>query len=116
MRFLVDECTGPNVARWLLGQSHEIFSVYDSWRGADDVDVLAKAASENWILITNDKDFGERIYREKMPHRGVVFLRLRDETVTSKIQVIEQLLNRYADQLQDKFVVVTHSQVRFATS
>jgi len=115
VRFLVDECTGPQVARWLSGQSYEVFSVYDSWRGTDDVDVLSKAAGENWILITNDKDFGERIYREKMPHRGVVFLRLRDETVASKIQVIEQLLSAYANQLQDKFVVVTDSQVRFAT-
>jgi len=37
MRFVVDECTGPAVARWLLGQSHEVFSVYDEARGmADD--------------------------------------------------------------------------------
>ena len=116
MRFLVDECTGPQVARWLHGLSHEVFSVYDLWRGADDVDVLAKAARENWILVTNDKDFGERIYREKMPHRGVVFLRLRDETVKSKIHVLEQLLLAHSDQLPDKYVVVTETQVRFAAS
>ena len=29
MRFLVDECTGPTVAKWLRGKSHEVFSVYD---------------------------------------------------------------------------------------
>lgn len=28
MRFLVDECTGPAVARWLREQSHEVFSVF----------------------------------------------------------------------------------------
>ncbi|QDT57143.1 hypothetical protein Pan44_52100 [Caulifigura coniformis] len=116
MRFLVDECTGPRVAHWLQTQAHDVFSVYDRWRGADDVEVLAKAASENWILITNDKDFGDRIHRERMPHRGVIFLRLRDETVNSKIQVIERLLAGYSSQLQDKFVVVTESQVRFAVS
>jgi len=116
VRFLVDECTGPQVARWPDGLSHEVFSVYDLWRGADDIDVLGKAFSENWILITNDKDFGERIYREKMTHRGVVFLRLRDETVKSKIRVLEQLLLSYSDQLSDKYVVVTETQVRFATT
>lgn len=100
----------------MQGQSHEVFSVYDLWRGADDVDVLAKAAGENWILITNDKDFGERIYREKMPHQGGVFLRLRDETVKAKIQVIERLLDAYASQLPGKFVVVTETQVRFASA
>jgi predicted nuclease of predicted toxin-antitoxin system len=79
MRFLVDECTGPAVARWLCEQSHEVFSVFDEARGMVDDDILAKAHSENWILITNDKDFGEKVYRERQPHRGVVFLRLQDE-------------------------------------
>ena len=78
MRFLVDECTGPAVARWLRAQSHEVFSVYEQARGMADHDVLAKAHAENWILITNDKNFGEKVYREKQAHRGVVFLRLQD--------------------------------------
>ena len=36
MRFLVDECTGPAVARWLRDQAHEVFSVYDEARGTAD--------------------------------------------------------------------------------
>lgn len=72
MRFLVDECTGPRVARWLRDQGHEVFSVYERARGMDDARVLEKADSENWILITNDKDFGEQVYRGQQPHRGVV--------------------------------------------
>lgn len=62
MRFLVDECTGPAVADWLRQHEHEIFSVYDQARGMDDDAALQKAVAENWILITNDKDFGEKIY------------------------------------------------------
>ena len=58
MRFLVDQCAGPAVARWLRDQSHEVFSVYESARGMADIDVLNKAHSEDWILITSDKDFG----------------------------------------------------------
>lgn len=33
MRFLVDECTGPAVARWLRDQQHDVFSVYEEARG-----------------------------------------------------------------------------------
>jgi len=29
MRFLVDECTGPNAAAWLRGQGYEVFSAYE---------------------------------------------------------------------------------------
>lgn len=38
MRFLVDECTGPAVARWLREQKHEVFSVYEEARGAEDME------------------------------------------------------------------------------
>ena len=59
MRFLVDECTGPAVAEWLRDHSHEVFSVFEEARGMDDDAIIRKAFAENWILITNDKDFGE---------------------------------------------------------
>ena len=114
MRFLVDECTGPAVARWLRGQQHEVFSVYEQARGIDDDDIIRKAFDENWILITNDKDFGEKVYRERRPHRGVILLRLDDERAASKIDTLRRLLNDYADRLADHFVVVTETTVRFA--
>jgi predicted nuclease of predicted toxin-antitoxin system len=113
MRFLVDECTGPAVARWLR-QEHEVFSVYEEARGSDDESILAKASSEGWILITNDKDFGEKVYRERRPHRGVIFLRLGDERAANKIAMLQQLLALYADRLEGQFVVVTETHVRFA--
>ena len=113
MRFLVDECTGPVVVRWLRDLSHEVFSVYEEARGTADDDILDKAYSENWILITNDKDFGEKVYRDKRPHHGVIFLRLQDERAVSKIDALEKLLDGYEDQLADAFVVVTETQVRF---
>ncbi|SRR5579871_2021288 len=62
MRFLVDECTGPAVAAWLRSEGHEVFSVYDEARGTNDTTLIQKAYDENWILITNDKDFGEKVY------------------------------------------------------
>ena len=92
---------------------HEVFSVYEEARGTADDDVLDKAYSENWVLITNDKDFGEKVYREKRSHHGVVLLRLQDERAASKISAIEKLLDAYEDQLVDAFVVVTETQVRF---
>ena len=116
MRFLVDECTGPAVARWLEGLSHDVFSVYDLTRGMDDEDILRKASEENWILITNDKGFGERIYRERHPHRGVVLLRLDDERAANQTKTLGRLLESHSSELPDRFVVVTDTRVRFAAS
>ncbi|MGB9593897.1 MAG: DUF5615 family PIN-like protein, partial [Anaerolineae bacterium] len=99
MRFLVDECTGPAVARWLREQGHEVFSVYDEARGMEDDAVIEKASSEGWILITDDKDFGEEIYRARRKHRGVILLRLEDERAANKIAVLRRLMDGYADRV-----------------
>jgi len=114
MRFLVDECTGPDVARWLHQQGYEIFSVYDENKGMEDNDIIRKAFDEDWILITNDKDFGEKIFRDQYPHKGVVLLRLDDERGRNKIKVLDRLLEKYSANLKGQFVVVTERQVRFA--
>ncbi len=114
MRFLVDECTGTRVAQWLREQGHEVFSVFEEARGTDDEAIIRKAFAENWILITNDKDFGEKVYRERYPHRGIIFMRLEDERAINKIEVLQRLLENHSDKLVGQFVVITETQVRFA--
>ena len=114
MRFLVDECTGPAVGRWLRGEGHEVYSVYERSRGIDDDEIIKIAYAENWIIITNDKDFGEKVYREKYPHRGVILLRLENDRVKAKIVALERVLDNHADKLSDNFVVVTERAIRIA--
>jgi len=58
MRFLVDESTGPAVAECLRQKGHEVFSVYEKARGMADEDIIEKAFTENWILITKTCDVG----------------------------------------------------------
>lgn len=112
MRFIVDECTGPDVARWLRQLGHDVFSVYEEARGAEDAGVLDAAAAGNRIVITNDKDFGEMVFRDGRHHRGVILLRLEDENATNKIRILERLLAQYADEIAGNFVVATEASVR----
>jgi predicted nuclease of predicted toxin-antitoxin system len=114
VRFLVDESTGPAVATWLQEQGHKVFSVYDESRGMEDIHVIEKAFQEDWVLVTNDKDFGEKVYREQHRHRGVILLRLEDERPQNKIRVMGELLEHHLSVLSDRFVVVTERSVRFA--
>ncbi|MCA9472672.1 MAG: DUF5615 family PIN-like protein [Nitrospirales bacterium] len=101
------------MARWLRNAGYAVFSVYEEARGMTDREIIQKAYAENWILITNDKGFGEKVYRERHPHRGLIFLRLEDEQALNKIEMIRQLLDHYQDRLAGQFVVVTPTQVRF---
>lgn len=53
------------------------------------------ALDEGRILITNDKDFGEKVFRDGRPHCGVILLRFEDERAASKIAVLSHLLRQY---------------------
>lgn len=112
MRFLIDECTGPALAKWLRSQNHDVSSIYEEDRGLDDDSILEKANSENRILITNDKDFGELIFREQKLHKGIILLRLDDERATNKISILKKLFMHYSNKLANNFVVVTETTIR----
>lgn len=114
MRLLVDECTGRAVAIWLREQGHDVVYIGDDASGIRDIEVIESAVSERRILITNDRDFGDMIFRSHLPHAGVVLLRLRNERPSSKIAVLDRILTEYSESLADNFVVATEHLVRFA--
>jgi predicted nuclease of predicted toxin-antitoxin system len=114
MRFLVDECTGPAVCSWLQLAGHDAVSVFDrALRGQDDETILTAAVNEDRILITNDKHFGAKIHREGRSHKGVILLRLDDETSANKIAVMKQLINEHGEALAGRFVVRSERSTRF---
>ncbi len=115
MRFLIDECASPNLAKWLREQGHEVFSVFDQARGISDDDVLKIALENEYILVTTDKDFGGKIYREKHAHNGIILLRLKDERSKNKIAAMERLLTGFSNRINNQFVVVTETRVRISS-
>lgn len=112
MKFIVDECTGIAVAEYLRGIGHDVVVVAETMPQAEDHTILAKAVKEGRILITNDKDFGELIFRRGYSHHGVLFLRLQDDSAANRVRVVKAVLDQYVDLLKMNFLVATERQVR----
>jgi predicted nuclease of predicted toxin-antitoxin system len=112
MRFLVDESTGAAVVAYLRRVGYDVLAVAEAMPQADDQDILARAAGEDRILITNDKDFGELVFRNGQLHSGIVLLRLQDESSVNRVHTIGTVLERYADRLAGCFTVATDKGVR----
>ena len=109
----MDECTGPTVAKWLVSEGYDVLSVSPDRKGILDNEILEIAISEERIVITNDKDFGELIFKEKLPHRGVVFLRLSNETALNKIFILKNLIQNHIQIIEKEyFIVVTEKSIR----
>ena len=116
MIFIVDECTGDRVVQWLRTKGFDVYSVYKENKGADDEWILWKAAKEKYVVITNDKDFGELIFKEGKGHCGVIFLRLKNESFQSKTSTIEQVIERCYEKLPVSFIVASEDYVRISRS
>ena len=71
------------------------------------------AHQDNRILLTNDRDFGELIFRQKLPHSGIILFRLapNDADIELRKKRLQHVLTNYADQLHH-FLVVTQKNVR----
>jgi len=112
MRFLFDENVDLRLLAFLTSLGHEVSSVVSRPpRGRPDDLVLALATEEKRILLTNDRDFGELIFRQQHPHSGVVLLRLKDESLENVQSRLEYTLIHHKDQLHH-FVVITQKNVR----
>jgi predicted nuclease of predicted toxin-antitoxin system len=111
-RFLLDESADLPLRDHLRARGHDATAIAHEYPAslADD-DVLAIAVAENRILITNDRDFGELVFRRRLPHRGIILFRLGDEALPIKIAWLDHVLDVYADRLRE-FLVVNDRGVR----
>jgi predicted nuclease of predicted toxin-antitoxin system len=116
VKFLVDESTGQSVVNELRRLGHDVISIQEIFPSLDDPPILDIAGNENRILITNDKDFGELIYRSRLPHAGVLLFRLQDESAANRARMIRQVLQSCGEKLQGSFVIASERKIRIRRS
>ena len=78
-KFIVDEWSGISVVKFLRQQGYDTIGVSEAMPQAIDADILQRAVTEERIVITNDKDFGDMVFRDRRMHKGIVLLRLSDD-------------------------------------
>jgi predicted nuclease of predicted toxin-antitoxin system len=107
MRFLLDQSTDARLGIYLRKLGHDVTRIAADYpAGLLDPKILSIARTEGRILVTDDRDFGEWVFRFKRPHAGVIFLRLGTYApLDLKIARVSFVLTHYADQL-DQFIVV----------
>jgi predicted nuclease of predicted toxin-antitoxin system len=97
---------------WLIEHGHTARRIGREYpAGLPDEQVLAIAEREGCILITDDRDFGELVFRHRQPHTGIIYLRLASYSLDLIKARLEHVLTHYADRL-DRFLVVTPGDVR----
>jgi len=73
---------------------------------------LSIANAQERILITQDKDFGELVYRLKQVHNGVILIRLHGYSANIKAEIITSVLLAHKNELTGAFTVIQPNAIR----
>lgn len=109
---LADECCDDGMVKYLREKGYDVLYIQESKSGITDSQVLSEAYQEKRILITEDKDFGELVYRLKKPVYGVILLRFNPLEKEKKIERIIDLITNHSSRLKGNFLVLDSEKTR----
>ena len=112
MKLLLDVCVSSRaLTASLEARGCDVKSALAVDPRASDEQLLAFALGEDRVLVTEDKDFGELVFVQRLPHGPIV--RLVELTVDQQVQAMAELLDRHADRLIGHVVVtITRGRIR----
>ena len=113
MDFLADECCDGRLVEKLRQSGHDVLYIFESNRGAADDIILSLAFDQRRNLLTEDKDFGELVYRLKKPAHGIILIRVAVKNRNLKWPRLKKLLDTYPEKCSGRFVVIDENKFRF---
>lgn len=112
MRLLLDECVEAGLAGSLRAAGHDVALVQDIDPTADLARVLKLAASQDRLLVTVDKDFGDLVLRQRRSVPGVVLLHIPPEQRHTTAQRVAAVLDELGERLIGHHTVVQPARLR----
>jgi predicted nuclease of predicted toxin-antitoxin system len=77
-----------------------------------DTEVIRRAQAENRLLLTEDKDFGDLVFRHGAQAPGIVLLRIDPGRHAVKSQRLDAAIERFGDTLFGKYTTVEEARFR----
>ena len=112
MRFLADENVSRLVVERLRTAGFDVASVHETRPGASDKDVLDEAGSDDRVLITEDRDFGELVIRQRLKVRGIILLELDRLPSAAEAELVAEVVRIHGSTLTGNLVVIEPARVR----
>jgi predicted nuclease of predicted toxin-antitoxin system len=112
MMLLADEGVDKQIVERLRQDGHEVLYVAEMEPGITDEIVLQRANERDALLITEDKDFGELVYRLRLVNQGVVLLRIMGLASSTKASLVSQALAEHGAEMSKAFMVISPGVLR----
>lgn len=112
MKLLADENIENEIIIALRLSGFDVLSIRETDPGIEDRSVLGIAQSSDCILLTNDKDFGELVYRERLLAKGVILLRFGTTPIADRIERLKKVFSDHRTALLNSFSVISNNGLR----
>jgi predicted nuclease of predicted toxin-antitoxin system len=114
VRWLAGECVAPEIVRGLRSDGHDVVSILEKFRGAPDQIVMIMAGREGRLLLTEDSDFGELIFKRHFRPLapGVVFIRMPIGRRSERLEKLREAIQSYGTRLIGNYLVVGEIRTR----
>ncbi len=112
MNLVADEGVDTQMVMMLRKLGHDVYYIAEELPGINDEAILKKSNAENRILLTQDKDFGELVYRLKMVHSGIILIRLMGLKASIKTEILKKVILNHEADLSGSLVVIQPGAIR----
>ncbi len=109
-QIVADESVDFRIVIQLRQLGLTVYSIAEQQPSIRDDQVLAVANENDALLITEDKDFGELVFRLQLPHRGILLIRIVE--ADQKIASVVRTIAKYHIELLNKFSVINENKLR----
>ena len=93
---------------------HIVESIHERFAGISDDEVLALSVANMAPVITNDRDFGELVFRRRLPCIGLIYLRFPRVGTLEKAETLVRWMGENPSLVLGHYVVLgpTGARVR----
>lgn len=112
MNLIADEGVDWPIVERLRQDGHNVLYIAEMEPGISDDVVLDEANRYRAVLLTQDKDFGELVFRQGLVNTGVVLIRLHGLSNEHKAEIVSTVIQEREAELEDAFCVISPGMVR----
>ena len=112
MRFVADESCDFHVVRALRSAHHDVVAICETSPSLPDSHVAEFAISEDRVLLTEDRDFGEFVHAHGVRIGGVVYIRYPAQARSQLPGAVLSLVREHGDALRGAFVTMEPGRYR----
>jgi predicted nuclease of predicted toxin-antitoxin system len=112
MRLLADENVARPIIERLRMDGHDVLAIAETRPGISDHIVLEEAAIGDRLLVTEDRDFGELVIRQRLRVGGIVLLEVDQLSLGAQIRCVAECIGAHGDMLEGNLLVIEPSRTR----